>query len=135
MKKILLLSVLGLFISCANQNQECETVSNGFTSTEGEQVTMGSQETVDIFLKIDKAWNDRDYDAIRSLVSEDAQLMNEKGEILVGAQAFADYIEKDYKIYLPVKLREKRNGRGRPFALCTLALMRFCSTEISYCSH
>ena len=65
MKKILLLSVLGLFISCANQNQECETVSNGFTSTEGEQVTMGSQETVDIFLKIDKAWNDRDYDAIR----------------------------------------------------------------------
>ena len=25
MKKLLLLSVLGLFISCANQNQECET--------------------------------------------------------------------------------------------------------------
>ena len=97
MKKILLLSVLGLFISCANQNQECETLSNGFTSQEGEQVTMGSQETVDIFLKIDKAWKERDYDAIKSLVSEDAQLMNEKGETLIGAQAFADYIEKDYQ--------------------------------------
>ena len=72
MKKILLLSVLGIFISCANQNQKCETKSNGFTSTEGEQVTMGSQESVDIFLKIDNAWKERDYDAIKSLVSDDA---------------------------------------------------------------
>ena len=94
---LLLLSLVLLTFSCNNVEQNCEVVSNGFTSTEGEQVTMGSQETVDIFLKIDKAWNDRDYDAIRSLVSEDAQLMNEKGEILVGAQAFADYIEKDYQ--------------------------------------
>ncbi|MDB3901218.1 nuclear transport factor 2 family protein [Flavobacteriaceae bacterium] len=97
MKKLLLLSLITLFISCADQNQECETISNGFTSTEGEQVTMGSQETVDVFLKIDKAWNERDYDAIRSLVSEDAELVNEKGEVLIGAQAFADYIEKDYQ--------------------------------------
>lgn len=97
MKKLLLLSLIGLFISCTSQNQECETVSNGFTSTEGENVTMGSQESVDIFLKIDKAWNERDYDAIRSLVSDDAELVNEKGEVLIGAQAFADYIERDYQ--------------------------------------
>ncbi|MDA7779625.1 nuclear transport factor 2 family protein [Flavobacteriaceae bacterium] len=97
MKKLLLLSLITLFISCADQNQECEIISNGFTSSEGEQVTMGSQETVDVFLKIDKAWNERDYDAIRSLVSEDAELVNEKGEVLIGAQAFADYIEKDYQ--------------------------------------
>ena len=97
MKKILLLSVLGLFISCANQNQECETPSNGFIEGTGQSVTLGSEATLDVFKAIDKAWNDRDYDAIRSLVSEDAQLMNEKGEILVGAQAFADYIEKDYQ--------------------------------------
>ena len=39
---------------------------------------MGSQETVDIFLQIDKAWNERDYDAIRSLVSEDAETTHER---------------------------------------------------------
>tara|TARA_B100001250_G_C19390659_1_gene610411 strand:- start:112 stop:606 length:495 start_codon:yes stop_codon:yes gene_type:complete len=97
MKKLLLLSVLALFISCANQNQKYETISNGFTSTEGEQVTMGSQESVDIFLKIDKAWMERDYDAIKSLVSEDAQFVNADGESFIGGQAFADYIEKDYQ--------------------------------------
>ena len=96
-KLLLLLSVLALFISCANQNQKYETISNGFTSTEGEQVTMGSQESVDIFLKIDKAWMERDYDAIKSLVSEDAQFVNADGESFIGGQAFADYIEKDYQ--------------------------------------
>jgi hypothetical protein len=97
MKKLLLLSVLGIFISCANQNQECDTKSNGFTSTEGEQVTMGSQESVDIFLKIDNAWKERDYDAIKSLVSDDAQFVNADGESFIGGQGFADYIEKDYQ--------------------------------------
>ena len=95
MKKLLLLSLIGLFISCGNQ--KCETTSNGFTSTEGEQVTMGSQESVDIFLKIDNAWKERDYDAIKSLVSDDAQFVNADGESFIGGQAFADYIEKDYQ--------------------------------------
>ena len=60
----------------------------GSHHTEGEQVTMGSQETVEIFLQIDKAWNERDYDAIRSLVSEDAELMNEKGEASSRSSSF-----------------------------------------------
>ena len=65
---------------------------------------MGSQESVDIFLKIDKAWKERDYDAIKSLVSKDAEFVNEKGEVFVGPQAFADYIEKDYQESLAKKL-------------------------------
>ena len=97
MKKILLISVLGLFISCADQCPPCDAVSNGFTSTEGEQVTMGSQESVDIVLKIDQAWKDRDYDTIKELVSEDAQFVNGDGESFVGPQGFVDYIEKDYQ--------------------------------------
>ena len=99
MKKfILLFSLIGLFVSCEETTKHvCEVPSNGFTSTEGEQVTMGSQESVDVFLKFDKAWQERDYETIKSLVSEDAELTSEKGEVLVGAQAFADYIEKDYQ--------------------------------------
>ena len=98
MKKLLMLFIVSAsLIACTNQKQEGVTVSNGFTETKGEQVTMGSQESVDIFLKIDKAWKERDYDAIKSLVSKDAEFVNEKGEVFVGPQAFADYIEKDYQ--------------------------------------
>ncbi len=104
MKKLLLLFIVSAsLIACTNQKQEGATVSNGFTETKGEQVTMGSQESVDIFLKIDKAWKERDYDAIKSLVSKDAEFVNEKGEVFVGPQAFADYIEKDYQESLAKK--------------------------------
>jgi hypothetical protein len=104
MKKLLLLFIVSAsLIACTNQKQEGETVSNGFTTRKGEQVTIGSQESVDIFLKIDKAWKERDYDAIKSLVSKDAEFVNEKGEVFVGPQAFADYIEKDYQESLAKK--------------------------------
>ena len=104
MKKLLLLFIVSAsLIACTNQKQEGETISNGFTDTKGEQVTIGSQASVDIFLKIDKAWKERDYDAIKSLVSKDAEFVNEKGEVFVGPQAFADYIEKDYQETLAKK--------------------------------
>ncbi len=57
MKKILLLSVLGLFISCANQNQECETPSNGFIEGTELNIQMGEQNGVDIFKEIDAGGN------------------------------------------------------------------------------
>ena len=65
---LLLLSLVLLTFSCNNVEQNCEVVSNGFTSTEGEQVTMGSQESVDIVMTIDRAWKKRDYEMIKSLV-------------------------------------------------------------------
>ncbi len=104
MKKLLLLFIVSAsLIACTNQKQEGVTVSNGFAETKGEQVTMGSQESVDIFLKIDKAWKERDYDAFKSLVSKDAEFVNEKGEVFVGPQAFTDYIEKYYQESLAKK--------------------------------
>lgn len=98
MKKVLICFLVSAsLIACTNQKQESVIVSNGFTEIKGEQVTMGSQESVDIFLKIDKAWKERDYDAIKSLVSKDAEFVNEKGEVFVGPQALADNIEKNYQ--------------------------------------
>ena len=67
MKKILLLSLIGLFISCGNQN--CETPSNGFIDGTGQSVTLGSEATVDVFKSIDKAWVERDYETLKSLIS------------------------------------------------------------------
>ena len=66
---LLLFSLVLLTFSCNNVEQNCEIVSNGFTSTEGEQVTMGSQESVDLVMTIDRAWKKRDYEMIKSLVS------------------------------------------------------------------
>ena len=54
MKKLLLLSLIGLFISCGNQN--CETPSNGFIDGTGQSVTLGSEATVDVFKSIDDYW-------------------------------------------------------------------------------
>jgi hypothetical protein len=67
MKKLLLLSLITLFISCANQDQECETPSNGFIEGTGQSVTLGSEATVDVFKAIDKAWAERDYESLKTL--------------------------------------------------------------------
>ena len=66
---ILLFSLVLLTFSCNNADHTCEVVSNGFTSNEGEKVTMGSQESVDFVMSIDKAWKMRDYDTLKSLIS------------------------------------------------------------------
>ena len=94
---LLLLTFVLLTFSCNNVEQNCEVVSNGFTSTDGEQVTMGSQESVDLVMTIDRAWKLRDYEMIKSLVSEDAELSLEDGRVLTGAGAFVDMIEADYQ--------------------------------------
>ena len=94
---ILLFSVMLLVYSCDTVKQDCEVVSNGFTSTEGEQVTMGSQASVDIVMEIDKAWKERDFDTIKSLVSDDAEMSLEDGTTITGSDAFIKMIEDDYQ--------------------------------------
>jgi hypothetical protein len=48
-------------------------------------------------MTIDRAWKLRDYEMIKSLVSEDAELSLEDGRVLTGAGAFVDMIEADYQ--------------------------------------
>ena len=38
--------------------------SNGFGPFEGQKIILGSQKTVDIFNKIDKAWLERDFQTL-----------------------------------------------------------------------
>ena len=74
MKKLLLLGLVGLFISCTDQ-QEYETASNGFIEGTGQSVTLGSEATVDVFKAIDKAWLERDYTALKTLISDNGILL------------------------------------------------------------
>ena len=58
---------------------------------------MGSQESVDFVMSIDKAWKMRDYDTLKSLISEDAELLLEDGRVLTGGDAFVKMVQDDYQ--------------------------------------
>ena len=86
MKKLLLLSLIGLFISCGNQN--CETPSNGFIDGTGQSVTLGSEATVDVFKSIDKAWAERDYETLKSLISNEGNFTHDDNSVSTNADEF-----------------------------------------------
>ena len=49
--------------------------SNGFGPAEGQSIALGSQVTVDIFMRFDKAWAERDYETLKSYVDEKATMI------------------------------------------------------------
>ena len=100
MKKLLLLSLIGLFISCASQNQECETPSNGFIEGTGQSVTLGSEESIDVFKAIDKAWTERDYETLKTLISNDGNFTHDDNTVSTNAEEFIAHIEAGYQTSL-----------------------------------
>jgi len=97
MKKLLLLSLITLFISCANQDQECETPSNGFIEGTGQSVTLGSEATVDVFKAIDKAWAERDYESLKTLISNEGNYTHDDNSVSTNAEEFIAHIEAGYQ--------------------------------------
>lgn len=97
MKKLLLLSFITLFISCADQNQECETPSNGFIEGTGQSVTLGSEATVDVFKAIDKAWAERDYESLKTLISNEGNYTHDDNSVSTNAEEFIAHIEAGYQ--------------------------------------
>ena len=100
MKKLLLLSLIGLFISCASQNEECETPSNGFIEGTGQSVTLGSEASIDVFKAIDKAWTDRDYETLKTLISNDGNFTHDDNTVSTNAEEFIAHIEAGYQTSL-----------------------------------
>ena len=100
MKKLLLLSLIGLFISCASQNQECETPSNGFIEGTGQSVTLGSEASIDVFKAIDKAWTERDYETLKTVISNDGNFTHDDNTISTNAEEFIAHIEAGYQTSL-----------------------------------
>jgi len=99
MKKLLFTVSLVLVIGCNSPNPPCDDKinSNGFIKDTDQEVMLASQEAVDLFKMIDKAWFDRDYEKIKSLVSEEATLRFASGETGKGPQSLIDLIEKEYQ--------------------------------------
>ena len=97
MKKLLLLSLITLFISCADQDQECETPSNGFIEGTGQSVTLGSEATVDVFKAIDKAWAERNYESLKTLISDEGNYTHDDNSVSTNAEEFIAHIEAGYQ--------------------------------------
>jgi|TARA_B110000459_G_C16330755_1_gene367821 hypothetical protein len=58
---------------------------------------MGSQETVEIFMKIDEACTNRDFKTLKSFVADDAKMRFDDGTKVVGPVDFIEKIKKDKK--------------------------------------
>lgn len=98
MKKLILLFSMSLiFNSCINSTNDCVVKSNGFTKNQGQTIMMGSQSTVDIFKEIDKAWADRDYEALKTFISNNAELEFEDGQIAKNGEEFTAILESKYQ--------------------------------------
>ena len=97
MKKLLLLSLITLFISCADQDKECETPSNGFIEGTGQSVTLGSEATVDVFKAIDKAWAERNYESLKTLISDEGIYTHDDNSVSTNAEEFIAHIEAGYQ--------------------------------------
>ncbi len=89
-----IISFFSLFIvSCTTSDQKCTDNANGFIDGNDGQVKMGSQNAVDIFNEIDKAWADLDYETLKSYVAEDAEMRFHDGRVAVGPEEFIELIK------------------------------------------
>ena len=90
--------LFGLLIltACETAPCECEEKSNGFVERTGQAIMLGSDASVEVVKQIDKAWKELDYEAIKSLVADDAKLHHDDGRVSTGPEEFAAAIESDY---------------------------------------
>ena len=98
MKKIIF--IVGLLLTACNQSQQpCDDKikANGFIIDTEQQVMLASNNAVDIFKEIDKAWFERDYEKIKSLVAEEATLRFANGDKGVGPKDLINLIKKEYE--------------------------------------
>ena len=95
MKNLLIIIFSALLLSCSDTVENSQK-SSGYIA-DGQKVMIGSDETVEIFKQIDNALFERDYDAIRELVAEDARLVFANGDIGQGPEDLIEVIEREYQ--------------------------------------
>ena len=95
MKKFIIIIFSTLLVSCSD-TVEIKQNSSGYIFGD-QKVMIGSDETVEIFKKIDKAWLERDYESIKVLVADDARLIFANGDIGEGPEDLIELIENEYQ--------------------------------------
>jgi hypothetical protein len=74
---ICLFAVTAIMMSCSQPGEGVE--ANGF-SPRGNEIKMGSQESVDLIVKMDEFWSAKDYDSMRELIADSATFYFYSGE-------------------------------------------------------
>jgi hypothetical protein len=97
MKNIILISLLGLFISCADQTNVAKISSNGFIEGTGQSVSLGSEESIEVFKAIDKAWLERDYYTLKTLISDGGNYIHDDNSVSTNADEFISKIEASFE--------------------------------------
>ena len=75
-----LLTIVGCDQNSTN-NIKTKVSTNGFFASSDHQVMMGSNATVEVFKKIDKAWADRDYETLKSYIHDKPWMHFANGDI------------------------------------------------------
>tara|TARA_B100001996_G_scaffold337297_1_gene289085 strand:- start:1790 stop:2302 length:513 start_codon:yes stop_codon:yes gene_type:complete len=94
---ISLVTLICLFMSCNDNTHKCEVPTNGFGPYEGQTIYMGSESTIDVFKQIDVAWTNRDYETLKSLISDGGNFTFEDGTNVSTGDEFTSKIEKEYQ--------------------------------------
>ena len=85
-----------MFASCT-QKQVISNPANGFISGTKSKVTIGSQDAVEIFKKLDNAWAKLDYELIKTFIADKATLSFHDGYVARTPQEFVDKIKSEVK--------------------------------------
>jgi len=96
MKKLLLVSVVVLLVSCQQPAKENPQTQIGFDITEGVKIPLyaGNLKSVEIWENYIKAHNDRDLEAIKSMNAEkDFKVYGPKGELIEGTEAHIEFLK------------------------------------------
>ena len=93
---ILLFSLIGLFVSCAENDHTCEVQTNGFITGSDQTIMMGSQATVEVFKKFDAAWAERDYETLKAHIGS-GSFIHDDGTISTNGEEFVAKIDSSYQ--------------------------------------
>ena len=91
------LTLMFLVLASCTQKQSISNPSNGFISGTKSKVTIGSQDAVEIFKKLDNAWAKLDYELIKTFIADDATLSFHDGYVARTPQEFIDKIKSEVK--------------------------------------
>ena len=99
MKKLLILSLLFAFSSCANQETqktESTEVDKIFKPTYTDNFKIGDPENILIIEKMHKSMISKDFDAIGELVADDAIFYMEDGATIEGKSALLEFMGENF---------------------------------------
>ena len=95
-KLIYILMSLVFIVSCSST--PCIEDSNGFSPRDN-KIKIGTQESVDVVLELDKHWSSQDFESMRPLLADSVYVSFAEGEKYNTADAFIQGLSNQNEVY------------------------------------